>query len=1394
MKKMKKRWRRALAFALTLLVLPAQLLGAAAQADTVIVTFAETSQNGTLNIPITIKERSGAAAHGYFFRRGIAIEKGLLYSTEDICVVENGKILTSSAEITERHPEDGSISWLLVSAVVDLKPYELKQLRVVNGSAAAAAMTYTQNDSMMAVYSQNIDLVFGYRGIESIKYRGVEQLNGIPVNICVTTGGETYELGVTETTVLRHTNSYSKFRLKGKLRDDIDGEMFVTLAEGGTKFEVEYRVGVRVDNFIMIESIGLTVGAKYNGAKSGKIINADCLDLGNMQLMSYDYTRFCGATGNPENTGYIIGDSFVRFAPIVNIREFKFWDGVSRTAHLTFGFDNDMENWAKLLATPPNVKIDPEQYVKAGQILTSQTGALIDQTIASYKYGYTTTYGSFLVGGIPADTDLRLKKAARVDSMSGESGYNLGFAYMQTGDEELYRIVNEFAETWADVTVYTGQWPQIDGQARARSNLWGALGSTGYFSSHGYYSDESSLYMGYVLSGNEYFYDIFKRGMKTTLDGMYQTDKAGPGPVVYWYWASSDGRHEPPYQSEFSEVRGLIRCKTLYLAYRLFGDERFRTAAYQLVDWAEKYQQPEGFWYNAYFYDGTIWKHIDLATRSIQDYIMLYGFRGVNELLRWEDNETVKKVTLKFADFLCSEGKTYGSVLMHPTGDPAIDGNGDHSRGSSTMTNQLALDVLCTAYEISAEERYLEWLLKFMEYLLCAESGGIGMHIAAQEGYMARPVFPDSTRGTATLKTASHLNMLFMKNREKIKEMGYEHLLLLFGEGARRGEDVQQLDYEYPYVTHSVYEKGDEKTLYVANNYTVTDEWEKDVRLVVKENRLWQDMKNVLQRPGSIMLEQHMKQYDYAVAKQRPISVGAVYGKAEAVITEYSKDRIAVDLSGDFEVELKFETGKFVIEDGGAYDIAAEPIVGGTRIVVTKGGVVIPHDGKLSVKVNSKGMQIETVGAEMLALAGLEHSVLKEPLSKQQLSAAMQKAFGKSPVLDGEVPTWEEFAPEAVNILQESGSAALEEVGIHKKLSVTPKAVSSDEEAVTLAANALRVVYDGPELSANVFLAKESLYDTTVSWESEDESILSADGILDRNCVNRETIKLTATVSKNEARAVREFVIPLKQKGNVVFRTGPTFSEIEHNIIPQRGTFEITFSASPNENNIDSFIAVGSSETNTDSLRGTPFGVRFAVSGCIDAINDTWYYADTVIPYEKGKVYHFRLVIRLGENTYDAYVTPDGGEEVLIGKNYKGRYTIDPPITVADKMWLWSALPDAYRLIDVSLYNYVADPAKEPYLYNEDNLMFGLYDTKGAIALSRFSENGSVMNWLKVGSRNRINEGSVSIYLGDESTLPEPKTVIQMLQKAGLLEETVRGEDCVTPASLIRMMPYAISK
>ena len=405
--------------------------------------------NGELNIKFTVAERSGVNVKDYFFRRGIAIEKGLLYSPKNICLTENGVPVKNSVAETLETYDDGSIRWLLVSANIDLKANEFKTMVVTNGNSATKKAVVTRGVGSLKVKSEKIDMTIGSKGIESIKYEGKEKLAGGNINLYATVGGQTTYLKATEFEIIKNNESYSKFKISGRLKKDILGEMYITLANDASKLQIDHTIVV--ENHIDIEGTGLEIGVNGSGMTDG-IVSEDFLDIGNMQLATYDNTRFSGATNAVGKTGYVIEKSVVKFAPIVNGKPYTYWDGSSRTAHLYICFEGDGEDYSKMLALPPNPVADNEQYEKAGEIKNSFASPLVEDFIYTLNEGYRRGNGRYeagvLTGFNPMTNELQIAR-----SMPGETEYNYGIAYMQTGNEELFRQIVDMSEFRCDVLV-----------------------------------------------------------------------------------------------------------------------------------------------------------------------------------------------------------------------------------------------------------------------------------------------------------------------------------------------------------------------------------------------------------------------------------------------------------------------------------------------------------------------------------------------------------------------------------------------------------------------------------------------------------------------------------------------------------------------------------------------------------------------------------------------------------------------------------------------------------------------------------------------------------------------------------------------------------------------------
>ena len=104
---------------------------------------------------------------------------------------------------------------------------------------------------------------------------------------------------------------------------------------------------------------------------------------------------------------------------------------------------------------------------------------------------------------------------------------------------------------------------------------------------------------------------------------------------------------------------------------------------------------------------------------------------------------------------------------------------------------------------------------------------------------------------------------------------------------------------------------------------------------------------------------------------------------------------------------------------------------------------------------------------------------------------------------------------------------------------------------------------------------------------------------------------------------------------------------------PQTGSPTVKLNATPSANNINSVM--GLSDGPQSAYADLAAIVRFNPSGFIDAYNGTGYSALTSIPYTGGTKYSFWFQLNIPAQTYNVYVTPEGGSMVQIGANYAFR-------------------------------------------------------------------------------------------------------------------------------------------
>jgi hypothetical protein len=103
----------------------------------------------------------------------------------------------------------------------------------------------------------------------------------------------------------------------------------------------------------------------------------------------------------------------------------------------------------------------------------------------------------------------------------------------------------------------------------------------------------------------------------------------------------------------------------------------------------------------------------------------------------------------------------------------------------------------------------------------------------------------------------------------------------------------------------------------------------------------------------------------------------------------------------------------------------------------------------------------------------------------------------------------------------------------------------------------------------------------------------------------------------------------------------------------QKGSFELSFDATPLADKIDCFTGIA--ESTPRRANDVAVIVRFNDSGVIDARNGNSFAADQKLGYASGRTYRVRMVVDMTHKTYSVFVAPAGEAEVALAKNYAFR-------------------------------------------------------------------------------------------------------------------------------------------
>lgn len=236
-------------------------------------------------------------------------------------------------------------------------------------------------------------------------------------------------------------------------------------------------------------------------------------------------------------------------------------------------------------------------------------------------------------------------------------------------------------------------------------------------------------------------------------------------------------------------------------------------------------------------------------------------------------------------------------------------------------------------------------------------------------------------------------------------------------------------------------------------------------------------------------------------------------------------------------------------------------------------------------------------------------------------------------------------------------------------------------------------ITDLPYIASETYQVKMDIdpltrtYSVWIKPESAQE-ILIAENYSFRSGLNVENIGTICLVSNNDGdfSVIDHSIFSYTPFGNV---PGAWYSKANasngfvdglHVLDPNyAGTVRMEFDFTPHGNSINGVVGFGGKDTDITGYASFSFMFRAYTNGKFDAYNKNTYTALTGIPYAADITYHVKIITDLGSNTYDAWVTPEGEETVMIADDYEYR-AATPDIDDIGKVCLVSTNTDDFRI------------------------------------------------------------------------------------------------------------------
>ena len=801
------------------------------------------------NPALTVLETAGVCGKR-FVRRGIPLEKGYVYSADDIILLDDdGNTITSTNEVLEKH-DDGSVKWLSAAFIAELLPYEKQSYYIEKGSCQQGSCIAEYQDGK-AVLDNGIIRVEADSDYVSLLKDGKTVIEDIWV-FAATSESELSPYTL-EYDIVKNTPVYAVIKISADI-DSVKSELYLTMYANSDIISIEARLTPQQDITLCAEGIKLKVAGETAELQRSYAKFCNSVDDMSVSLASSLSGQYDDLDG-----GLFEKDGFLYYSPIQGGEPYLWLDGLSKTVSLLVKPEDannaDALELLKIAENPIFAAVDSEYFKKAGYISSNVKNDISDSMAQQIKNSFYSTYGGFESAYLPSAISNNTDNVRERLRHGGESEYNMWFWAMASSDGELFNIIDKSTQTWADMRIYKGKYESMHGANRYK--LDECYGDTESRMSQPYYGDASGIYLSWLMTGNPYYKEIFDMCCEHVYESI---EKNGYPLINYWTTENADeGDRGIGYR-----VRCSIWARPLYFKAVQSGEEKYKDAAAKIGDWLRENQEEEGFWYQTYDKNGiplaqNEGNEISKLQPAVKNYIMLYGLRGFMEYLRMSGDSSMDSSMESCADWIIGEIGEKGEIWS-PVSDMSYYYVEPYE---CAHTACLSITVMREMFEKTGEDRYLEAMCKLLRFYISTHN----------THRMSINVGNDKAN---FLKEMTVLPQLLANNSSKVISMGYYDVVCVFGDGTQMLQKDIDYDSGKKEFTINCYDtpKGEVMVMGACalEAYYKKQESFRDYSIPTNENRIWSGSENLVS-DSNVTLSGSLNAVDINACVRLPVGV-----------------------------------------------------------------------------------------------------------------------------------------------------------------------------------------------------------------------------------------------------------------------------------------------------------------------------------------------------------------------------------------------------------------------------------------------------------------------------------------------------------------------------------------